>query len=67
MKYAWLLIFLIFLLLLILYFKAVHNTDSYVGSFIQPFKNETKVSKWNFLGKIKIEAGKIIWFNWGSE
>jgi Sec-independent protein translocase protein TatA len=66
MKYAWLLVFLVFLLLLILYLKSAPNANNYVGSFIQTFKNETKTSKWYFLGKIKIEAGKIIWFNWAS-
>jgi len=66
MKYAWLLIFLVFLLLLLLYLKTAPNADSYVGSFIQAFNNETKVPKWYFLGKIKIEAGRVVGFEWNS-
>jgi hypothetical protein len=66
MKYAWLLIFLLFLLLLMLYFKSA-STNSYVGSFVQTFKNEINASKWYLLGKIKIEAGKVIWFNWNNQ
>jgi hypothetical protein len=49
-----------------LYFKSA-STNSYVGSFVQIFKNEINVSKWYLLGKIKIEAGKVIWFNWNNQ
>jgi len=63
MKYAWLLIFLLFLLLCLLVYIRL---SSQTGYFVQALEVNTNTRKygWYFLGKVEVEAGKIVGFDW---